>query len=161
MNTLVPAIVAERYATSRVVVFSTGCVYALVPAGGTGANEVSGLEPPCEYANSCLGRERVFTHFANQYGTQVLFFRLCYANRYQTQDVVRAVIDSGRDDIAIYTGNDDSIVTDFVTPFQFAGKERRIVGGLLGQGSQTPRIARRQLVPRRARNTESRPVIRD
>lgn len=56
-------------------------------------------------------------------------------NRYQTLDVVRAVIEAGRDDIALYTGNDDSIVTDFLTPFRFGGRERRIVGGLLGHWS--------------------------
>ena len=57
-------------------------------------------------------------------------------NRYQTLDVVRAVVDAGRDDIALYTGNDDAIVSDLVTPFRFvrngAPVERRIVGGLLG-----------------------------
>lgn len=57
-------------------------------------------------------------------------------NRYQTLDVVRAVAESGRDDIALYTGNDDSIVVDLISPFRFQvdGKltERRIVGGLLG-----------------------------
>jgi dihydrodipicolinate synthase/N-acetylneuraminate lyase len=56
-------------------------------------------------------------------------------NRYQTLDVVRAVADAGRDDIALYTGNDDAIVPDLVTPIpvgQF-GDARRIVGGLLGQ----------------------------
>jgi dihydrodipicolinate synthase/N-acetylneuraminate lyase len=60
-------------------------------------------------------------------------------NRYQTLDVVRAVVESGRDDIALYTGNDDNIVADLVTPFQFVvdGKkvERRVVGGLLGHWS--------------------------
>ena len=56
-------------------------------------------------------------------------------NRYQTQDVVRAVIDARRDDIALYTGNDDNIVADFLTPFRFEGKQRRIVGGLLGHWS--------------------------
>ena len=80
MNTLVPAIVAERYATSRIVVFSTGCVYPLVPAKGPGSREDDVLNPPGEYAASCVGRERVFSHFAKQHGTQVLFFRLCYAN---------------------------------------------------------------------------------
>lgn len=58
-------------------------------------------------------------------------------NRYQTLDVVRAVADAGRDDLALYTGNDDSIVTDLLTPFPVrspAGPAtRRIVGGLLGQ----------------------------
>lgn len=58
-------------------------------------------------------------------------------NRYQTIDVVRAVAESGRDDIALYTGNDDSIVNDLVTPWQFnvGGTlvHRWMDGGLLGQ----------------------------
>lgn len=54
-------------------------------------------------------------------------------NRYQTLDVVRAVIDSGRDDIALYTGNDDNIINDLITPFQFGGTTRYFAGGLLGQ----------------------------
>ena len=79
MNTLVPAIVAERFAKSRIVVFSTGCVYSMVRADGPGANEEGLISPPGEYANSCVGRERVFTHFSKQHGTKVLLFRLCYA----------------------------------------------------------------------------------
>jgi hypothetical protein len=54
-------------------------------------------------------------------------------NRYQTLDVVRAVSDAGRDDLALYTGNDDSIVVDLLSRFHFGSRERRIVGGLLGQ----------------------------
>lgn len=58
-------------------------------------------------------------------------------NRYQTIDVVRAVAEIGREDVALYTGNDDNIVMDLVTPFEFMVngqlRERRIVGGLLGQ----------------------------
>lgn len=57
-------------------------------------------------------------------------------NRYSTIDVVRAVAESGRDDTALYTGNDDNIVVDLLTPFRFpcGGRtiERRITGGLLG-----------------------------
>ena len=57
-------------------------------------------------------------------------------NRYQTIDVVRAIAESDRQDIALYTGNDDNIVLDLLTPFRFmvngASVERRIVGGLLG-----------------------------
>ena len=57
-------------------------------------------------------------------------------NRYQTIDVVRAVAESGRDDVALYTGNDDNIVIDLLTPYRFPvhGRivERRIAGGLLG-----------------------------
>jgi dihydrodipicolinate synthase/N-acetylneuraminate lyase len=66
----------------------------------------------------------------------VVAIKIAPFNRYQTLDVVRAVIDAGRDDIALYTGNDDAIVADLVTPFRSAidGRivERRIVGGLLG-----------------------------
>lgn len=71
----------------------------------------------------------------------VVAIKIAPFNRYQTLDVVRAVIEAGRDDIALYTGNDDSIVADFVTPFRFGGKERRIVGGLLGHWSVWARRA--------------------
>jgi len=66
----------------------------------------------------------------------VVAIKIAPFNRYQTLDVVRAVTESGRDDIALYTGNDDTILLDLLTPFRFVvnGKpvERRIVGGLLG-----------------------------
>lgn len=62
----------------------------------------------------------------------VLAIKIAPFNRYQTQDVIRAVVDAGRSDIALLTGNDDNIVVDLLTPFRFAGQERRIVGGLLG-----------------------------
>ncbi|HTO03109.1 MAG TPA: dihydrodipicolinate synthase family protein, partial [Opitutus sp.] len=54
-------------------------------------------------------------------------------NRYQTIDVVRAVLETGRDDVALYTGNDDNIIGDLITPFQLNGKAGHIAGGLLGQ----------------------------
>jgi len=66
----------------------------------------------------------------------VVAIKIAPFNRYQTLDVVRAVAEAGRDDIALYTGNDDNIVLDLLTPFRFrvGGRtvERRIVGGLLG-----------------------------
>jgi hypothetical protein len=66
----------------------------------------------------------------------VVAIKIAPFNRYQTLDVVRAVAESGRDDIALYTGNDDNIVLDLLTPFRFTtdgrAVERRIVGGLLG-----------------------------
>lgn len=71
----------------------------------------------------------------------VVAIKIAPFNRYQTQDVVRAVIDAGRDDIALYTGNDDNIVPDLLTPFRFGGTERRIVGGLLGHWSVWTRRA--------------------
>jgi dihydrodipicolinate synthase/N-acetylneuraminate lyase len=67
---------------------------------------------------------------------QVAAIKIAPFNRYQTLDVIRAVIDAGRDDIALYTGNDDAIVSDLVTNFAFMrdgqAVHRRIVGGLLG-----------------------------
>jgi hypothetical protein len=66
----------------------------------------------------------------------VVAIKIAPFNRYQTLDVIRAVVETGRDDIALYTGNDDNILLDLLTPFRFAhnGKtvERHIVGGLLG-----------------------------
>lgn len=79
MNTLVPGYAAERYARSRIVAFSTGCVYPLVPVDGPGAREEVPLGPPGDYANSCVGRERILTYFSKKHGTPVLLFRLCYA----------------------------------------------------------------------------------
>lgn len=62
----------------------------------------------------------------------VVAVKMAPFNRYYTIDVVRAVAESGRDDIALYTGNDDNIVVDLLTPYRFGSAERRIVGGLLG-----------------------------
>jgi dihydrodipicolinate synthase/N-acetylneuraminate lyase len=66
----------------------------------------------------------------------VVAIKIAPFNRYQTIDVVRAVVDAGRDDLALYTGNDDAIVSDLVTSFGFGVNGdrgvRRIVGGLLG-----------------------------
>jgi len=64
---------------------------------------------------------------------QLVGIKIAPFNRYRTIDVVRAVVESGRDDVALYTGNDDNIIADLLTPFTFAGRTRYIVGGLLGQ----------------------------
>jgi hypothetical protein len=76
---------------------------------------------------------------------QVLAIKIAPFNRYQTLDVVRAVVDAGRTDIALYTGNDDAIVTDLITPFTFPTPDgpatRHIVGGLLGHWSVWTRKA--------------------
>jgi nucleoside-diphosphate-sugar epimerase len=79
MNTIVPAIVAERFRKSRIVVFSTGNVYALREITGRGSRETDPPEPVGEYAQSCLGRERVFEYYASQHGLRCLLFRLNYA----------------------------------------------------------------------------------
>jgi len=67
---------------------------------------------------------------------QVIAIKIAPFNRYQTLDVLRAVADSGRTDVSLYTGNDDQIVLDLLTPFPPLGDRGwspRIVGGLLGQ----------------------------
>jgi nucleoside-diphosphate-sugar epimerase len=79
MNTIVPAHAAERYAGARIVAFSTGNVYPLVPVAGGGARETDSLGPVGEYAASCVGRERIFEHFAERDGTRVAIYRLNYA----------------------------------------------------------------------------------
>jgi dTDP-4-dehydrorhamnose reductase len=78
MNVVVPAICAERYATSRIVAFSTGNVYPLTPVARGGSRETDPPAPVGEYAWSCLGRERVFEHAARA-GTPVALMRLNYA----------------------------------------------------------------------------------
>lgn len=87
------------------------------------------------YLQTAVGG-RVFTYrfwraFADIPG--VVAVKIAPFNRYRTLDVVRAVLESGRDDVALYTGNDDNIIADLTTPFTFAGRTRHIDGGLLGQ----------------------------
>ncbi len=65
----------------------------------------------------------------------VVAIKMAPFNRYQTIDVMRAIVESGRNDIALYTGNDYNIVLDLITPYRFGKNERRIVGGLLGHWS--------------------------
>lgn len=83
---------------------------------------------------------RVFGHaFWRRFAEipNVVAIKIAPFNRYHTLDVVRAVVESGRDDIALYTGNDDNIIPDLLTDFTFKVNgtpvSRRIVGGLLGQ----------------------------
>jgi nucleoside-diphosphate-sugar epimerase len=80
MNVLMPALVAERFQGSRIVAFSTGCVYPYVPVASQGAIEATPpLAPPGEYANSCVGRERMLGYFSDRYGTPGRLIRLNYA----------------------------------------------------------------------------------
>lgn len=66
----------------------------------------------------------------------VVAIKMAPFNRYQTQDVVRAVLEAGREqEIALYTGNDDNILIDLLTEFDFGGQRASIVGGLLGHWS--------------------------
>jgi nucleoside-diphosphate-sugar epimerase len=79
MNTHVPALVAQAFCHSRIVAFSTGCVYPFVPVNGKGSDESMAPNPPGEYAQSCVGRERMFEYFSRQFSTPGRLFRLNYA----------------------------------------------------------------------------------
>ena len=79
MNTHVPAIVAEAFRGSRIVAFSTLCVYPFASVVHLDCDETTPPGPPGEYANSCLGRERMFQYFSGRYGTPGRLIRLNYA----------------------------------------------------------------------------------
>src|SRR2546430_1255227 len=79
MNSHVPALVAQAFAGSRIVAFSTGCVYPFVPVDGKGSDEAMAPNPPGEYAQSCVGRERMFEYFSKKHSTPGRLFRLNYA----------------------------------------------------------------------------------
>ncbi len=80
MNVHAPAIVAEAFPASRIVAFSTGCVYPFVPVAQGGATEATPpVPPPGDYAASCVGRERMFEHFSVRLGTPGRIVRLNYA----------------------------------------------------------------------------------
>lgn len=79
MNTYLPGMVAQRYRRSRIVAFSTGNVYGLVPVSSGGSLESDLPNPVGEYAMSCLGRERIFEHFSRQLAIPMTLIRLNYA----------------------------------------------------------------------------------
>jgi len=79
VNSYLPALVANHFTGSRIVAFSTGCVYPLVPVSSGGSLETDLPEPVGEYAQSCLGRERMFEYGSLKYGTPVTLIRLNYA----------------------------------------------------------------------------------
>ncbi|MFO1299625.1 MAG: NAD(P)-dependent oxidoreductase [Burkholderiaceae bacterium] len=80
MNVGVPMMVAETFRDLRIVAFSTACVYPFVPVDGPGADERTPATPPSgDYANSCVGRERMFEYGSRKYGTPGRLVRLSYA----------------------------------------------------------------------------------
>jgi len=107
-NVIVPGNVARAFRESRIVAFSTGCVYPLVSPDAGGCRETEPPAPVGEYANSCLGRERVFEFASREFGTLVLLYRLNYAIdlRYGVlHDVARAVFDGDIVDLSVNAVN--------------------------------------------------------
>jgi nucleoside-diphosphate-sugar epimerase len=79
INAYLPGLIIDHFTESRIVAFSTGCVYPLVPVSYGGSREVDKPDPVGEYAQSCLGRERIFEYGSLRYGTPVILIRLNYA----------------------------------------------------------------------------------
>ncbi|NND70262.1 MAG: NAD-dependent epimerase/dehydratase family protein [Rhodothermales bacterium] len=104
MNTTVPAIVSHRFGGCRMVVFSTGCVYPFVSPDTGGCSTSTPTSPVGEYAQSCLGRERVFEHFSLANGTPTCIIRLNYAIdlRYGVlHDITASLLDTGSVDVSM------------------------------------------------------------
>jgi len=96
MNTFLPGLVAERFRRSRIVAFSTGNVYPLRRVNEGGATESTLVTPQGEYAQSALGRERMFEYGSSCWGTRVSILRLNYAVelRYGVlTDIAQAVLE--------------------------------------------------------------------
>lgn len=79
MNIELPNRVAERYAKSRIVALSTGCVYSFTTPESGGSSEEDETDPPGDYACSCLGREEAFRRVSKKHGTPVALVRLNYS----------------------------------------------------------------------------------
>lgn len=79
LNSYLPGRVADYYKDSKIVVFSTGCVYPLVEITKGAYSEETEPDAVGEYAQSCLGRERIFEYFSKLNNTPTLIFRLNYA----------------------------------------------------------------------------------
>jgi hypothetical protein len=100
------------------------------------ARAVAGVMPVIGfYLQPLVGGRLLSYEFWREFAQieNVVAIKMAPFNRYQTIDVLRGVIDSGRaSDIALYTGNDDNILIDLLTRWNFGGETLRIVGGLLG-----------------------------
>jgi nucleoside-diphosphate-sugar epimerase len=150
MNVGVPMMVAEAFREMRIVSFSTACVYPFVPVDGPGADESTPAAPPAgDYANSCVGRERMFEYGSRKWGTPGRMVRLSYAidMRYGVlYDVASAVFDGREIDLTmghadvIWQGdaNEQSLrllahCTSPATPINITGPRHTSVRWLAGE----------------------------
>lgn len=130
VNAALPDRVARRYRDSAIAVLSTGNVYPFVPASSGGASEDVTPAPIGEYAQSCLGRERVFEFGAQERGTRVAIIRLNYA-----VDLRYGVLaDIGT---AVHAGEPVSVATANVNVI-WQGYANEVVLRSLGHASTAP-----------------------
>lgn len=130
VNTLVPSNVAERYSGARIAALSTGGVYPLVPVDGSGSRETDALVPPGEYANSCIGRERIFEFYSHNNRTPVTLVRLSYAVELRYGVLI---------DIAqkVYAGEPVDVTMGYL-PYIWQGEANAIVIRSLGLAESPP-----------------------
>jgi len=137
INTYLPGRVAQRYRQSQIVAFSTGNVYPFVPIGSGGAREDTAVAPIGDYAQSCLGRERIFSHASLQYGTPLLVFRLNYAidMRYGVlHEIARAVYENRPVDVrmghvnVIWQGDANAMALRSLLHCQAPGRVLNVTG---------------------------------
>lgn len=98
MNSYLPGRVAARFPDANIVAFSTGNVYPFSDVDSGGPTEEDPTGPIGEYAQSCLGRERIFEYFSKTAGTPVLIYRLNYAIdlRYGVLHEIASSVHEGR-----------------------------------------------------------------
>lgn len=130
VNTLVPSYVAERYPGARIAALSTGGVYPLVPVDGGGSREADALVPPGEYANSCIGRERIFEFYSRSNGTPVTLVRLSYAVELR----YGVLIDIAR---RVYAGEPVDVTMGYL-PYIWQGEANAMVIRSLGLAESPP-----------------------
>ena len=110
MNTYLPGMVAQHFAGSRIVALSTGNVYPLTPVQHGGCRESDPVGPVGEYAQSCLGRERIFAYWAEKTGSPLALLRLNYAAELRygvVMDIAQQVYH--REPVDLTMGNFNSI----------------------------------------------------
>jgi hypothetical protein len=137
MNAYVPALVCEHFRSSRIVALSTGNVHPFTPVTFGGATEEATPDPKGEYAQSCLGRERIFEYFSRKHSIPVVNMRLGYANepRYGIiVDLTQKILKDEPIDLAmgnvnlIWQGDANDIITQAISIAEVPARVLNLTG---------------------------------